>query len=116
MAQRPGPPPAIAAAKRYEGFYFRLGDTSRFTPCGSKTGYDVFGNPEARFLLRERVRWISPWQGQRMYGVFMGYIVTDTPKVQGADSTTRVPRTRFFLTALESLRVRVREDCGGARP
>ena len=53
-----------------------------------------------------------------MYAVFMGYVVTDTPKVQGraADSTAGIPRTRFFLTAVESVRVREREDCGGARP
>lgn len=116
--QRPGPPPAALNAKRFEGYYFRLGDTSRFTPCGSKQGMDVFGGPEARFLLRERVRWISPWQGSRMYAVFMGFVVTDTPKVQGrgVDTTARVPRTRFFLTAVESLRVREREDCGGQRP
>ena len=118
VVKRPAPPPAALAAKRFQGFYYRLGDTSRFTPCGDKTGLDVFGNPEARFLLRERVRWTSPWQGLRMYAQFMGYVVTDTPKVQGrgADTTARVPRTRFFLTAVESLRVREREDCGGARP
>ena len=117
-AHRPGPPPAFAAAKRFEGFYFRLGDTSRFTPCGSKQGLDVYGNPEARFLLRERLRWTTAWQGMRMYAVFMGYVVTDTPRVQGigADTSARIPRTRFFLTAVESLRVREREDCGGARP
>jgi hypothetical protein len=114
----PAPPPAAVASKRFKGFYFRLGDTSRFTPCGSKAGLDIFGTNEARFLLRERVRWVSPWQGERMYAVFMGYVVTDTPKVQGrgADSTARIPRTRFFMTAVESVRVREREDCGGARP
>ena len=117
-AQRPGPPPASMVAKRFEGFYFRLGDTSRFTPCGSKVGLDIFGNPEARFLLRERVRWTAAWQGIPMYAVFMGYVVTDTPRVQGrgADTTARIPRTRFFLAAVESLRVREREDCGGMRP
>jgi hypothetical protein len=98
--------------------YFRLGDTSRFTPCGRKEGLDIFGNPEARFLLRERLRWTSPWQGVRMYAVFMGYVVTDTPKVQGrgVDTTVKVPRTRFFITAVESLRTAEREDCRGARP
>jgi hypothetical protein len=106
------------AAKRFEGFYVRLGDTSRFTPCGNKTGLDIFGNPEARFLLRERVRWISAWQGQRLYAVFMGYVVTDTPKVlggRGADTTAAVPRTRFFITGLDSLRAAEREDCPGTR-
>jgi len=116
--RRPGPPPAAMAAKRFQGFYFRLGDTSRFTPCGDKTGLDIFGNPEARFLLRERVRWTSPWQGVRMYAQFMGYVVTDTPKVQGrgADTTAAGPRTRFFITAVESLRVPEYEDCRGTRP
>ena len=106
------------AAKQFQGFYFRLGDTSRFTPCGEKAGLDIYGNPEARFLLRERVRWISPWQGQRLYAVFTGYVVTDTPKVhgRGADTTAAVPRTRFFITALDSLRAAEREDCRGARP
>ena len=116
--QRPGPPPAALAAKRFEGFYFRLGDTSRFTPCGQKVGLDIFGNPEARYLLRERVRWMSAWQGIRMYGVLMGYVVTDTPRVQGAaaDTAAPSPRTRFFITAVESLRAPEREDCGGVRP
>jgi len=105
-------------AKRFEGFYYRLGDTSRFTPCGAKEGLDIFGPPEGRFLLRERLRWTSPWQGLKMYGVFVGYVVTDTPKARGrgVDTTAAIPRTRFFLTAVESLRVREREDCGGARP
>ena len=118
VAQRPGPPPASMIAKRFEGFYFRLGDTSRFTPCGSKVGFDIFGGNEARFLLRERLRWVSPWQGVQMYGVFIGYVVTDTPKARGrgADTTAMIPRTRFFLTAVESLRVREREDCVRARP
>ena len=104
--------------KRFEGFYFRLGDTSRFTPCGSKAGLDIFGNAEARFLLRDRLRWTAAWQGIPMYAVFMGYVVTDTPSVKGsrANTTARIPRTRFFLAAVESLRVREREDCGGARP
>ena len=105
-------------AKRFEGTYYRLGDTSRFTPCGSKVGYDLLGGYEARFVLRDRLRWTAPWQGIPMYAVFMGYVVTDTPRVQGrgADTTARIPRMRFFLAAVESLRVREREDCGGTRP
>jgi hypothetical protein len=54
-----------------------------------------------------------------MYGVFVGAIVTDTPetKVRGVpgDSVPRAPRTRFYITAVESLRTWQPGDCAGMR-
>ena len=107
------PQPARATPKRYEGLYKRSGEDSRFQPCGTTIPLTITGSGEARYLLHERFRWSSFWQGQDLYAVLWGSVVTDTPQVNKADSASGLPRTRFFLTAVDSLRNWNRSDCGG---
>ena len=110
------PAPQVGARrpeiKRFEGQYRRLGGESQFRPCGSTVALDVYGSGDARYRLQERFRWLAVEQGRRMFGVFYGAIVTDTPKVDGPAR----PRTRFLLTVPESLRTWLDEDCRGKAP
>jgi hypothetical protein len=110
----PAPPPRIAT-RTYRGYYRRLSEESRFQPCGTTRPLDVYGPPEARLVLHERVRYASVWQGTKMYGVFQGAIVTDTVKPVRPDSGTGTVRTRFFLMRVDSLRTWQVSDCGGMR-
>ena len=109
------PAPQVAARpeiKRFEGQYHRLGGVSQFRPCGAQVALDVYGSGDARYRLQERVRWLAVEQGRRMFGIFYGAIVTDTPKVDGPAR----PRTRFMLAAPESLRTWLDGDCRGKAP
>ena len=118
VAPQPAPRPRLEF-QTHSGYYRRQDDESRFQPCGTKTPLDITGTGQARSALQERFRWNSVWVGRPMYGVFVGAIVTDTPEVNvrgvPADSVTRVPRTQFFITAVESLRTWQSGDCGGMR-
>jgi hypothetical protein len=114
QARGRGPSAPPIPFKRFEGFYNRLGEISQFQPCGAEDALDVNGTAEARAVLRERFRWNSPWQGLKMFAVFTGSIVTDTPRVKGraaADTAPPVTRTFFFITAVESLRTVQDADC-----
>jgi hypothetical protein len=103
--------------RQYGGYYRRLGGDSRFQPCGTAAPLEITGTLEARVLLQERFRWNSFEQGRKMFGVFQGVIVTDTIKPPGskADSAAGTPRTRFFITRVDSLRTWQDSDCGGMR-
>jgi hypothetical protein len=103
--------------KRFEGYYRRYGSTSQFVPCGRTIPLEVTGTPIARGILKERIRWNSAWEGARMFVVFQGALVTDTPKVlgTGGDSVRSKPRTRFFLVNVDSLRTWRVRDCGGMK-
>jgi hypothetical protein len=118
VAPQPAPQPRLQLQK-YSGYYRRQDDESRFQPCGMRKPMDITGTAPARSSLQERFRWNSVWVGRPMYGVFVGAIVTDTPEVKArgtpADSAPSVPRTRFFLTAVDSLRTWQSGDCGGMR-
>ena len=114
-APAPQPPPQRFVTKRFEGLYRRNGDESRFQPCNTKTALDVFGPTEARLTLHERFRYGSVWQGMKLYAVFEGAVVTDTVGPARADSGTGMPRTRFFLVRVDSLRAWEQGDCGGMR-
>jgi hypothetical protein len=111
------PPAPQLVTKRYEGYYRRYGAESVFMPCGSRVSFEVTGTLVARGILKERVRWNSAWEGSRMFVVFQGALVTDTPKVAGTDgdSVRAKPRTRFFLVNVDSLRTWRVRDCGGMK-
>jgi hypothetical protein len=101
--------------KRYGGLYRRLGEDSRFRPCGTPTPLEIFGPAEARMALHERFRFSSVWQGRNMFGQFQGAIVTDTQRPQRSDTGIGTIRTRFFIVAVDSLRTWQPRDCGGMR-
>jgi hypothetical protein len=109
-------PPRIQP-KRISGYYRRLGEESQFRPCGTNALLDIIGTPDGRFRLQEAFRWNSVWQGRKMFGIFQGAIVTDTPRTTGAkgDTAAPVPRTRFFIMGVDSLRTWQAGDCGGMR-
>ena len=111
------PPVPQARPSIHRGLYRRLAADSRFRPCGTTAALEVTGTPLGRTQLAEQFRGNSVWQGRNMFGVFEGMVVTDTvvPKVGVADSTTRTIRTRFFITAVESLRTWEPGDCNGMR-
>lgn len=117
-AGRSGPSPQPLAqriqTKRYTGLYRRSGDESRFQPCGTQRALDIFGPPDARIMLHERFRYGSVYQGQKMYGVFQGAVVTDTTQPVKPDTVGTV-RTRFYLVRVDSLRTWETSDCGGMR-
>ena len=104
--------------QRYTGYYKR-DSGSVFQPCGTPVPLEVTGSWQGRSSLQDRFRWNSVWMGRPMFGVFVGAIVVDTPpvKVRGvsADSVPKVPRTRFYITAVESLRTWQSRDCNGMR-
>jgi hypothetical protein len=104
-------------AKAYGGLFRRVGADFQFQPCNTNVPLVIFTSPQGRIALRERTRWNEVWEGTKRFGVFQGAIVTDTPDtkaVQG-DSAKTGPRTRFFLTAVDSLREWRPTDCGGMR-
>ena len=117
LKKAPSPPVAQARPSIHRGLYRRLGDDSRFRPCAAPAALEVTGTPLGRAQLAEQFRWNSVWQGRNMFGVFEGMIMTDTvvPKATAADSATRTIRTRFFITAVESLRTWEPRDCNGMR-
>ena len=102
------------ATRTYGGYFRRVGADFQFQPCDTKVPLAVYTSPQGRLALRERSRWNAVWEGNKNFGVFQGAIVTDTPKVVG-DSVKPGPRTRFFLTAVDSLRTWQSTDCGGMR-
>ena len=103
--------------KRFDGYYRRYGAESEFMPCGTTVPLEVIGTPIARGILRERVRWNAAWEGARLFVVFQGALVTDTPTVPGVngDSVRSKPRTRFFLVNVDSLRTWRVRDCNGMK-
>jgi hypothetical protein len=117
---KPGPvrtPAPQLVTKRYEGYYRRYGNESVFMRCGTSVPIPVTGTPIALGILKERVRWHAPWEGARLYGVFQGALVTDTPMVvdAGGDSVRSKPRTRFFLVGVDSFRTWRVRDCNGMK-
>lgn len=117
-ATPPAPPPTPAPrlqTRRYPGLYRRLGEDSRFQPCGTERSLTIFGPLEARVALHERFRYSSVWVGKNMFGVFQGAIVTDTVKPPPPGTGVGTIRTRFLITAVDSLRTWQSRDCGGMR-
>lgn len=112
---RPSPPQLVT--KRFQGYYRRYGGESVFIPCGTTSPLKVTGTPIALGVLRERVRWNAAWEGARMYGVFQGALVTDTPRVAGTerDSVRSKPRTRLYIIGVDSFRTWRVRDCNGMR-
>ncbi len=75
----------------------------------------MIGTAEGRALLRERFFWNATWQGRPMYGQFQGAVVVDTLNDRAAgDSVPPDTATRFFITAVDSLRTWA-EDCPGMK-
>ena len=111
------PPAPQLATRTYGGLFRRVGADFEFQPCDTKASLVVFTSPQARLALREQTRWTAVWEGVKKFGVFQGAIVTDTPTTRGVqgDSAKADPRTRFFLTAVDSLRTWKPTDCGGMR-
>lgn len=115
--------PARSAAQRtvtrtYGGYFRRVGNHFEFQPCDTKVPLVIFTSPQARLALRERTRFNDVWEdAAKRFAVFQGAIVTDTPDTKGVqgDSAKPGPRTRFYLTAVDSLRTWRSTDCGGMR-
>ena len=115
---RPARPPGPRFATRsYGGYFRRFGANFEFQPCGTQVPLVIFTSPQARTVLRERARWNNVWEGAKRFGVFQGAIVTDTPATKGVQGDSAKPgtRTRFYLTAVDSLREWRSTDCGGMR-
>ena len=110
---RPAAPAPRLETKSYSGYFRRVGSDFQFQPCNTKEPLAIYASPQGRSALRERARWNAVWEGTKRFGVFQGAIVTDTPKVVQGDSTKPGPRTRFYLTAVDSLRTWRSTDCGG---
>ena len=114
-AQKARPQPPRLVTRQYGGYFRRVGADFQFQPCNTRLPLLVFATPQGRVALREQSRWNGVWEGNKNFGVFQGAIVTDTPKVVPGDSIKPGPRTRFFLTAVDSLRTWKPTDCGGMR-
>lgn len=100
--------------KTYAGLYRREGTDSRFRPCGTSSLLPVTGTGEGRYLLAERFRWNSMWQGQALFAVLRGAIVTDTVRGEGADSMKTTLVRQFFVVGVDSMRI-WEGDCNGMR-
>lgn len=111
-APRPAAP--RTEIKAFAGMYRREGTDSRFQPCGTTTALEVTGSGEGRYLLAERFRWNSMWQGQRLFAVLRGAIVSDTVPGEGADSLKPVITRKFFVVGVDSMRIWER-DCNNMR-
>jgi hypothetical protein len=64
--------------------YRRIGDESRFQPCATTVPLVVDGNWNGQFMLREQFRWNSVIPGQKLFGVFTGWILRDTVRAGAA--------------------------------
>ena len=107
------PPSPRLEVKQFRGHYRRLGRDSRFQPCGAAAPLEITGTPEGRLMLQERWVWMSIEQGRTMFGIFVGAIVTDTVRPTGSTADSAgTTRTRFFITAVDSLRTSKDSDCG----
>jgi hypothetical protein len=116
-AKAPVPQPAPRlATRRYSGYFRRVADTVQFQPCGMNV-FDVVISPQgtASLELRERYRFTAPWPGAKMFSVFRGAMITDSVS-RGDDSVRSIPRTRFLLTGVDSMRATRSSDCGGMSP
>ena len=118
VARAPRPAKAEEPAKTYQGLYRRIGDESRFQPCATTVPLVVDGNWNGQFMLREQFRWNSAIQGQKLFGVFSGWILHDTARTgsgAGDSASSGIPRTRFYLINLDSLRPWNDRDCPGMK-
>lgn len=99
------------------GYLRPSGDEPQFRPCGTRALLDVTGPTPTRIKLKERFRWNTPSFNVGMFAQLQGAIVNDTARL--ADSVTgvltAVPRTRFFVADVESLRPWRQADCNGMR-
>lgn len=104
-------------SRSYAGYFRRLGDDMQFQPCGARAPLEVFTTGQARASLRERFRWNAVWEGAKMFAILHGATVTDTPSTEGVsgDTSSPVPRTRFWVMSVDSLRTWHERDCGGMR-
>ena len=112
------PSQAREPPKTYKGLYRRVGSESRFQPCGTTVPLDVDGNWNGLFMLREQFRWSSAFQGQKLFGVVSGWILHDTVRTgsgAGDSASSGIPRTRFYLINLDSLRPWNDRDCPGMK-
>ena len=69
-------------------------------------------------MLREQVRWNSVIPGQKLFGVFTGWILRDTVRAgRGAvdSASPGTPRTRFYLINVDTLRPWNDGDCPGMK-
>lgn len=109
--------PTRPETRSYAGYFRRLGDDMQFQPCGARAPLEVFPTGQARLSLRERFRWNAVWEGSKMFAILHGATVTDTPSTKGlsADTSPPVPRTRFWVINVDSLRTWREGDCGGMR-
>jgi len=118
VARASRPAKAEEPAKTYQGLYRRIGDESRFQPCATTVPLVVDGNWNGQFMLREQFRWNSVMPGQKLFGVFTGWILHDTVRAgRGtADSASSgMPRTRFYVINVDTLRPWNDSDCPGMK-
>lgn len=111
-------PPQRWITRSYRGFLQPSGDDPKFRPCGTPTLLDVDGVSSARNVLKERYRWNTSWAGSnKMFAQFQGDILTDTQRVRDPVTGVEqlVPRTRFYVVDVESLRTWMSSDCNGMR-
>jgi hypothetical protein len=103
--------------RTFQGYYRKFEEQSGFQPCGTSALLDVTGSAEGQRNLRERFRWSALYEGAKMFVVFRGAIVIDTPMVAGAngDSTRGAIRRRFYLVDVDSLRSWRIRDCNGMK-
>jgi hypothetical protein len=114
VTKAPVPAPPQIVSRQFRGWYRRMDDTSQFQPCGAKAPLNVRGTPTGQAQLRERYRFAAPWQGAKMFSVFLGAIATDTVKASD-DSTRTEITTRFLITGVDSMRAWRSTDCSGSR-
>ena len=119
IARTARPAKAQEPPKAYKGLYRRVGGESRFQPCGTAQPIPVDGSRNAQYVLRERFRWNTVLEGQKMFGVFTGWIIHDTVRAEGdgvGDSTSKgIPRTRIYMLEVDSLRPWNDSDCPGMK-
>jgi hypothetical protein len=106
----------VIAPKPHSGLYRRIGEESQFQICGTKEALDVTGTAMARYILHERFRWQSVWQGEKMYAILQGWVMVDsqTPKGREARAAGRT-RTVFFMMDVDSVRAWQNGDCKGMK-
>jgi hypothetical protein len=112
------PPRARIAFLPTKGLYRRIGDDSRFQPCGTRELLQVGGSGEGRFLLAQHFRFNAVWMGRPLYGILRGAVITETlpprPAAKGADTLPTI-RTRFYVVGVDSLRTWLPGDCNGMK-
>jgi hypothetical protein len=104
--------------KPVRGFYRRTSDSALYQPCGDAQSYRVVGYWVTLNKLREQYRYTTVYLGRPLFAAVQGYFVDDTVRESRSGAASNLPPRivkRFYVSRLDTMRVRSEGDCRGVR-